>query len=173
MSYTGDLRDTGVLLAIAVVLGLGSLGMRAGVPWLAPPPAPAPASCSMDEGVQAWDPPAEPVVPRIPVDEVLTRIEQGDVTIVDARPGDAFSHSHIPGAISLPADEADAILERESVPIHPQHLVVTYCDGAGSDSEYLGQLLGDSAGCSRVRVLEGGFGAWLAAGAPVEARHSG
>lgn len=169
MPGIGDFRDAAVLLALACGLGLGSLGMRAGVPWLAPAPEPTVASCALEDDFEGWEVSAS--LPRIGADEVAAQLETGGVTIVDARPGEAFGQAHIPGAISLPATEAEVLLGMQTLPIPPGHLVVTYCDDDGLDAETVGRLLGVSAGCSQVHVLDGGWGAWVASGAPIEEVH--
>lgn len=162
----GDLRDAVVLLAAATALGLASLGMRADVPLIAAAPEPTVASCVLEDDIDAWD--NSPSMPRIAVHEVAQQLEAGHLTVVDARPVEAFARAHIPGAISLPATEAEALLGTQTLPIPPGDLVVTYCDGDGFESETVGRLLGVSAGCSQVYVLDGGWSAWVASGAPVE-----
>ena len=169
----GDLRDAAGLFALASLLGLASLGVRSDVPWLAPPPETV-ASCMIDDDHEGWDALGPHDVPRIGVDEVAQQLAAGRVTIVDCRPVEAFSQAHIPGALSVPAHEAEVLLGTQTLPIPPDHLVVAYCDGDGSDAESVGRLLGASAGCSQVHVLDGGWGAWIASGAPVtEASHRG
>jgi rhodanese-related sulfurtransferase len=160
----GDLRDAAALFGLASCLGLGSLASRTDVPWLAPEPEPAVASCVLDDDFAEW---SEHAMPRIAVDEVLEQLPTGRLTVVDCRSVEAFSEAHIPGALSVPAAEAEALLGTQTLPIPPDHLVVAYCDGDGSDAESVGRLLGASAGCSQVHVLDGGFGAWVASGAPV------
>ncbi|MGH3466065.1 MAG: ArsR/SmtB family transcription factor [Kribbellaceae bacterium] len=59
-------------------------------------------------------------------DELLRRLEVGDVTVIDVRPGEEYAAGHIPGAASLPLDElADRLadLPRDST-------IVAYCRGA-------------------------------------------
>jgi 3-mercaptopyruvate sulfurtransferase SseA len=47
--------------------------------------------------------------------------------------------------------------------------VITYCDGVSCEqSEYLGLLLRERDVCQQVRVLEGGWQAWVSAEAPTE-----
>jgi rhodanese-related sulfurtransferase len=163
----GDLRDAAVVLAVGTILGLGSLGVRADVPWIAEVPEPTVAACVLDDDLEGWEAPS---MPRIAVPELLEQLAAGHLTVVDARPVEAFARAHIPGAISLPATEAEALLGVQTLPIPPGDLVVTYCDGDGDDSasEAVGRLLGVSAGCSQVHVLEGGWSAWVASGAPVQ-----
>jgi rhodanese-related sulfurtransferase len=165
----GDLRDATLLLALSLGLGLASLGVRADVPWIAAEPEPAPTSCVLEDD-EAW----APSMPHLGIDEVARRLETGHLTVVDARPAEAFARGHIPGAISLPSAEAEALLGVQTLPIPPGDLVVTYGDADGFDAETVGRLLDVSAGCSQVHVLEGGWSAWVASGQRVEAiEHDG
>jgi rhodanese-related sulfurtransferase len=161
----GDLRDAALLLGLATSLGLGSLAVRADVPWIAAEPEPAAGSCMLEGDFDAWEDP--PAMPHIGADELARRLDAGHVTIVDARPPEAYARAHIPGAISLPHDEAEALLGIQTLPIPPGDLVVTYCSGDGA-AEAVGRLLGASAGCSQVHVLDGGWNAWIASGGPVD-----
>jgi 3-mercaptopyruvate sulfurtransferase SseA len=169
-----DMRDCAALLALSVASGMLSLGLRAQVPWLAPEPDVVVAACSLDESDAISPMPVgRRTVQRIAVDEMLARLADGGVTVIDARPGAAYVTGHIPGAISLPAEEAAGILATQTLPIHPDHLVVTYCDDDGSDATHVMELLGASVGCRQVRLLDGGWPAWVDAGAPVEDERSG
>jgi rhodanese-related sulfurtransferase len=59
-------------------------------------------------------------------DELLRRLEVGDVTVVDVRPGEEYAAGHIPGALSLPVDElADRLAE-----LPGGATIVAYCRGA-------------------------------------------
>jgi rhodanese-related sulfurtransferase len=59
-------------------------------------------------------------------DELLLRLEAGDVTIIDVRPVEEYAAGHIPGAVSIPVDElADRIA---SLPAGVT--IVAYCRGA-------------------------------------------
>jgi rhodanese-related sulfurtransferase len=159
-----EARDVALLLGVATGLGALSLAARPDLPWLAPAPPPEPSACA-DEALAA----GVPLFPRMGPREVAGALERGAITIVDARPVDEFVRAHIPGAISLPADEAEQILQSQTLPIPPDHLVVTYCGEDGAlGSEYLGRLLGLAAGCREIHVLDGGWEAWLASGAPIE-----
>ncbi|MGW8889561.1 ArsR/SmtB family transcription factor [Streptomyces sp. NPDC055749] len=58
-------------------------------------------------------------------EELLARVEAGDVVVLDVRPAQEYAAGHIPGAISIPVDElADRISE---LPDGVE--VVTYCRG--------------------------------------------
>lgn len=148
----------------AVLLGLGSLAARLDVPWTPPPPEASAALCGADEPVEGL----APALARIAVPDVRTRLIEGEVVLVDCRPSADFDAGHIPGAISLPADEIADMLASQSLPIPIDRDVVTYCSRGDADAEYVGRLLDTAIGCPRVHVLAGGWDAWLAAGAEVE-----
>ena len=59
-------------------------------------------------------------------DELLVRARTGDLVILDVRPGAEYAAGHLPGAISIPADElADRLDE-----LRPDAELVAYCRGA-------------------------------------------
>jgi 3-mercaptopyruvate sulfurtransferase SseA len=153
--------DLLLLTGISAGLGLTHLGLRSDMDWVAQPTGPRAEACSVDEEA--------PLVQRIAVEDAIRMVGEPGVSFVDARAADAFVAGHIPGAMSLPAAEAAGILEVQSVPIPPDDLVITYCDTRACErAEYLGLLLRDRAGCQQVRVLAGGWKAWLDAAAPVD-----
>ena len=154
-------KEAAILVGVASVLGVGHLLVR-GVPLISDPADDDSAACAPEE--------APEMVARIDASELKDHVAAGTVTLVDARPPDAFIEAHIPGAISLPSDGAEDILGVESVPIPVDSLVVTYCDSDECQvSEYLGLLLEARLGCEDVRVLRGGISAWRDAGGDTEA----
>jgi len=62
-----------------------------------------------------------------PVDrgDLLDRVEHGRVVILDVRPAEEYAAGHIPGALSVPLDQLDAMLTR--LPKRAQ--IVAYCRG--------------------------------------------
>ncbi|MFL5495692.1 MAG: ArsR/SmtB family transcription factor [Gemmatimonadales bacterium] len=61
----------------------------------------------------------------IPPEELRRRLNAGDVTLIDVRPGDEFAAGHIPGALSVPVDElADRFRE-----LPKRKEIVAYCRG--------------------------------------------
>lgn len=157
-------RDTVLLGVGALGLGIASLAARLDVPWIPPPAPPEPTACGVDEALAVAD---APELARIAVAELRTRMP--GVVIVDARSTDAFVDGHIPGAVSLPAAEIDAIIANESLPLPIDRDIVTYCDrDGGVDAEYVGRALDLALGCDRVIVLEGGYTAWLAVDGAIE-----
>ena len=165
MSWTAIARDSLLLGTAAAVLGVVSLAIRLDVPWTPPPPDPASVVCELDEPTDG----IAPALARIPVPDLRSRIATGDVVLVDARSSADYAAGHIPGAISLPADEVDELLATQSLPIPVDRDVVTYCARTDAgDAEHVGRVLDSAVGCPRIAVLAGGWDAWLAADAPVE-----
>lgn len=162
----GLLRDTGLMIGASLLGGVIVLGVDPRLAWLAEPPEEG--SCGLEDELPIQ-------VERITVAEAQALLGDETVTFVDARAGDDYVASHIPGAVSLPASDAAGILEIQSVPILPDGQVITYCNGGTCEqSEYLGLLLRDREVCKQVLVLEGGWAAWVAAEAPTvsgEDRH--
>jgi len=58
-------------------------------------------------------------------EELLRRLDQGDVTVLDVRPADEYRAGHVPGAVSMPVEE----LERRLAEIPRERPVVAYCRG--------------------------------------------
>jgi rhodanese-related sulfurtransferase len=157
-----DMRDLALLGALATALGFANVAIRGDdLPLVASEPDPVQAVCGAG---------ADEVfaVPRISVTEAVELLGRKDVTFVDARSADEYASAHVPSAITLPAIDAEGVLDTQSVPIPPENLIITYCDGLTCEqSEYLGLLLKDRTACEQVNVLEGGWNAWVEAGAPI------
>lgn len=58
-------------------------------------------------------------------DELLKRVREGAVTVIDVRPSEEFQAGHIPGAISIPLQE----LKRRLSKLPRDQEVVAYCRG--------------------------------------------
>ena len=58
-------------------------------------------------------------------DELLRRVRNGDVTVLDVRPAEEFRAGHIPGALSIPVGELMARLKE----VPKGREVVAYCRG--------------------------------------------
>ena len=129
--------------------------------------------------------------PLIDVTEFAQLLDDGDVTLLDVRwsLGDATGHDaylrgHVPGAVyvdldtelaglpgaggrhPLPSSEvfSDAMVR---VGVTDERQVVAYDGGSNMGAARLWWMLTD-AGHRLVRVLDGGYAAWVAAGLPVE-----
>lgn len=95
--------------------------------------------------------------------ELLTRMQEGSVTLLDVRSHEEFALGHLPGAINIPADE----LERRFAELPADQEIVAYCRGPYC------VLSVDAVAALRTkglqaRRLENGFPDWKAAGLHVE-----
>ena len=132
----------------------------------------------------AFAPPAE----REPVLATREEAQNGAVVLVDVRPAREFAgekpgHSvdraaHVPGAVSFPwaecftgnrppllADREALRMRLEAAGVTPEKPVIVY-DGIGTHAA-LGHAVLTELGYGDVRVLEGGYAGWDAAGLPV------
>ena len=96
--------------------------------------------------------------------ELMHRLRDGVVTVLDVRPQDEFALGHVPGAVNVPLAE----LEKRLSKLDPGHEIVAYCRGPYCVLSYeaVAQL---RARGFKIRRLEDGYPEWRAAGLPVEA----
>jgi rhodanese-related sulfurtransferase len=102
----------------------------------------------------------------IAADEVtLDSVQQkwhGDVLWIDARPREAFDASHIPDALSINEQAADALMfdNIETLQNNTRPIIV-YCDGhACQASRKMAAYLRERLPGSAIYVLRGGWKAW-------------
>ncbi|HXR30316.1 MAG TPA: metalloregulator ArsR/SmtB family transcription factor [Solirubrobacterales bacterium] len=94
-------------------------------------------------------------------DELLERLREGDVVVVDVRPEEEFAAGHIEGARSIPLEE----LERRLAELPPDQEVVAYCRGPFCAYAHEAVRRLSDAGRS-ARRLEGGWPEWRLADTP-------
>ncbi|MEY9626383.1 ArsR/SmtB family transcription factor [Sinorhizobium fredii] len=97
-------------------------------------------------------------------EELLQRLDDGDVTLLDVRPEDEFSLGHLPGALNVPLGK----LEQRLAELPTDHEIVAYCRGPYCVLSFEAVAALRAKGY-RVRRLEDGFPEWKAAGYAVEA----
>ena len=99
----------------------------------------------------------------IPREELIARVKQGLVTVIDVRPSEEFAAGHVPGAINIPPVE----LEQRLLELDPNQEVVAYCRGAHCILSFdaVEKLRQQGVKANR---LEDGFPEWKSAGYPVE-----
>lgn len=97
-------------------------------------------------------------------EELVSRIKDNLVTIIDVRPGDEFAAGHLPGALNIQFAE----LERRLGELPANREVIAYCRGPYCILSFEATALLRAKGYS-VRRLEDGYPEWKAAGLPVEA----
>jgi rhodanese-related sulfurtransferase len=95
--------------------------------------------------------------------ELLRRLESGEVTLLDVRPRLEYEQGHILSARSIPVDE----LEGRISELPKNGLVVAYCRGPYCVYADEAVALLSSHGRQAAR-LEGGYPDWAAAGLPIQ-----
>jgi hypothetical protein len=156
------------LLVEAAVIALA--GVLVGVAANAASPRPAPLRATVHAAAESGTSmcavegaPAAPRVPRIGVEEAKGLCDACRAGFADARGAAEFASGHVTGAVHLPpAGHPGASAAVAALRDHP--LVVVY------DGDYRCQLADEVAdrlrreGLPDVRVLEGAWPAWVAAG---------
>ena len=99
----------------------------------------------------------------VPLDQLLARIRNGDVTIVDVRPEAEFRAGHVPGALNIPLEDLEARLAE----LDPDREVVAYCRGPYCVLAYDAVHHLRERGY-RARRMADGYPEWKTAGMPVE-----
>jgi rhodanese-related sulfurtransferase len=103
-------------------------------------------------------------IPQVGPAELQSRLEAGEqVVVIDVREPDEFAKGKIPGAYTIPRGVLEMQLDGR-LPLDTT--VVLYC-GAGARSALACKSLAEM-GYDKVENLEGGWGAWVRLGLPVE-----
>jgi rhodanese-related sulfurtransferase/DNA-binding HxlR family transcriptional regulator len=97
-------------------------------------------------------------------EDLIARLRDGMVTVLDVRPQNEFALGHLPGAVNVPL----AALERGLADLPRNKEVVAYCRGPYCVLSFEAVAALRSKGYS-VRRLVDGFPEWKAAGFPIEA----
>jgi rhodanese-related sulfurtransferase/DNA-binding transcriptional ArsR family regulator len=97
-------------------------------------------------------------------EDLLARLREGLVTVLDVRPEDEFALGHLPGAVNVPL----AALQRRLAELPREREIVAYCRGPYCVLAFEA-VAALRAGGLRARRLIDGFPEWRAAGMPVEA----
>jgi rhodanese-related sulfurtransferase/DNA-binding transcriptional ArsR family regulator len=96
-------------------------------------------------------------------EELLERLRESSVTILDVRPEDEFASGHLPGAINIPFTE----LEQRLSELARDQEVVAYCRGSKCVLSPNAVAILQAKGI-QARFLQDGFPSWKAAGLDVE-----
>lgn len=94
--------------------------------------------------------------------DLVRRLKDGSVTLLDVRPEDEFGLGHLPGAINIPLRE----LEKRLAEIPKRREIVAYCRGPYCVLSFEAVAALRQRGF-KVRRLEDGLPEWRAAGLPV------
>lgn len=96
-------------------------------------------------------------------DELMIRLKDGSVTVIDVRPRDEYASGHLPGAISVPLNE----LESRIATLPEGREVVAYCRGTWCVLSFEAMAVLRSRGIAACRLADG-YPEWKADGLPVE-----
>jgi ArsR family transcriptional regulator len=96
-------------------------------------------------------------------EDLLGRLRDGLVTVLDVRPEDEFALGHLPGALNVPL----SALERRLVDLPRDTEIVAYCRGPYCVLSFEAVAALRARGF-RVRRLVDGFPEWKASGLPTE-----
>jgi rhodanese-related sulfurtransferase/DNA-binding transcriptional ArsR family regulator len=99
----------------------------------------------------------------IPREELLARVREGLVTVLDVRPPEEYAAGHLPGAVNIPLGE----LEQHLTELDPGQEVVAYCRGPHCVLAFDAVARLREKGL-KARRLQDGFPEWKQAGLPVE-----
>ena len=99
----------------------------------------------------------------VPAKELLSRVREGLVTVLDVRPAEEFSAGHLPGAVNIPLAELEKNLDR----FKPGQEVVAYCRGPYCVLAFEAVAKLRQKGV-KARRLKDGYPEWKLAGMPVE-----
>jgi len=97
-------------------------------------------------------------------DELMARMQDGLVTLLDVRPEDEFLAGHLPGAINVPLQNLKDYLPDD---LPDEHKIVAYCRGPYCVLSFEAVSALRERGI-KVRRFEEGYPEWKAAGLPIE-----
>lgn len=101
----------------------------------------------------------------LPRKELLERVRDGLVTVLDVRPPEEYAAGHIPGAVNVPL----AQLEQHLNALNPEQEIVAYCRGPHCVLAFDAVASLREKGL-KARRLEDGYPEWKSAGLPVEVK---
>ncbi len=104
----------------------------------------------------------------VPREELLQRVREGLVTVIDVRPPEEYASGHLPGAINIPLSELESQLER----LDPSEEIVAYCRGPHCVLAFEAVEKLREKGF-KARRMEDGLPEWKLAGLPVETSDGG
>lgn len=99
--------------------------------------------------------------------DLLSKLKDGTVTLLDVRPEDEFLLGHIPGALNIPIEQ----LKQRLADLPEDREIVAYCRGPYCVFSFEAEAILRDQGFSAHR-LEDGFPQWKAAGLPFEMKQA-
>jgi len=119
-------------------------------------------AADVDKLLRAWLAHRDELDP-VPAREVLARLKNGLVTVLDVRPAEEFAAGHLPGAINVPVDKLETYLSK----LPKRKEVIAYCRGPYCLMSFEAVAKLRKRGFKAKRLADG-YPEWRAAGLPVE-----
>lgn len=107
-------------------------------------------------------------VPTINLAQAYARFQQGQALFIDARPADEFAELHVPKALNITPDMAEAGVAGKVAGLARDREIVVYCGQVSCDLALKVAEKLQSLGFIRVTAFVGGFRAWDEAGYPAD-----
>jgi ArsR family transcriptional regulator len=96
-------------------------------------------------------------------EDLVARLQDGLVAVLDVRPEDEFNLGHVPGALNVPLSQ----LERHLADLPRDRTIVAYCRGPYCVLSFEAVAALRARGSSARRLTDG-LPEWKAAGLPIE-----
>jgi rhodanese-related sulfurtransferase len=107
-------------------------------------------------------------IPTVTLHELSGKLDARDpLVLVDALAPMVYAHSHLPGAINLPASGLDPELVARRIPARDAEIIV-YCTSPECDDSIDTARRLRALGYANVRRYAGGKNEWRDAGLPLE-----
>ncbi|RKZ69801.1 MAG: ArsR family transcriptional regulator [Gammaproteobacteria bacterium] len=103
----------------------------------------------------------------IPRTELLERVRDGLVTVLDVRPAEEYASGHVPGAVNIPLQELEQRLDELGNQDGENREIVAYCRGPHCVLAFDAVARLREKGMN-ARRMEEGYPEWKTAGLPVE-----
>ena len=105
---------------------------------------------------------------EISTDELLRKLDTGEtIVLVDALAPMVYAHSHLPGAINLPASNLDRFVIQRRLPDREAEIIVC-CSNADCDDSIVTARELQELGYTNVLHYAGGKDEWRERGLPLE-----
>jgi rhodanese-related sulfurtransferase/DNA-binding transcriptional ArsR family regulator len=119
-------------------------------------------AADVDKLLQTWLAHRDELEP-VPAREVLARLKNGLITVLDVRPAEEFAAGHLPGALNVPVEKLQAYLSK----LPKRKEVIAYCRGPYCLMSFEAVDKLRKRGFKAKRLADG-YPEWRAAGLPVE-----
>lgn len=112
-----------------------------------------------------------PTFQEVDAETLQSLVEAEKAILLDARTGDEFNHSHIPGAVNLPITRFNATYGFLSSLLVQNKMIICYCEGLDCTDSSLLALELYKKGHKDIFVYKGGMAEWEQLAYPIEAGH--